>query len=182
MSADSLKHPGDRMMIVNGPSDLTPTEKNVMVALAYHDGPGGCRPTLDRLAALLGMNRFTVSDHLNNIRKKGYLWWRRGRYGNVYHIKYDNPAVREILTAGHNSDVGKSPTSGNNSDVGDSPILDVGESPTQTGIEPESIPPLYPPRKQGGAVSRKRRRGKQGTLDITAQAVHELLTNYENEE
>ena len=50
--------PGDRMLAVLGMDDLTPTEIIVLTALSYHDGPGGCRPSIERLGGILGMNRF----------------------------------------------------------------------------------------------------------------------------
>ena len=65
MSTDLL--PGDRMLAVLSLPDLTATEENVMVALAFHDGPGGCKPSIERLAGLLNIQRVTVNEHLKNM-------------------------------------------------------------------------------------------------------------------
>ena len=91
--------PGDRMLAVLSMDDLTPTEIIVLVALAFHDGPGGCRPSIDRLGGILGMNRFKVSNYLSAIREKGRIGWRKTQRRNEYTIFYSHPAVRKILTA-----------------------------------------------------------------------------------
>ena len=87
------------MLTVLGMDDLTPTEINVLAALVYHDGPGGCRPSIERLDGILGMNRFKVQNYINSIRDKGRVDWRKGQRSNEYTIIYDRPAVRKILTA-----------------------------------------------------------------------------------
>ena len=91
--------PGDRMLSVLGMDDLTPTEIIVLTAVSYHDGPGGCRPSIERLGGLLGMNRFKISNYLSAIREKGRIDWRKTQRGNEYTIFYSHPAVRKILTA-----------------------------------------------------------------------------------
>ena len=87
------------MLSVLGMDDLTPTEIIVLTALSYHDGPGGCRPSIERLGGILGMNRFKVSNYLSAIREKGRIDWRKTQRGNEYSIFYDRPAVRKNLTA-----------------------------------------------------------------------------------
>ena len=120
------------MLRVLSMSDLTPTQKNVLAALASFDGPGGAYPSLDTLAAMLKMNRYQVSDHLSAIKSKGRVVWRKGQRRNNYTIFYDNPAVGKTPTA-KNTQTGKNP----NPAVGKSPVSAVGESPTQTGIKQE---------------------------------------------
>ena len=120
------------MLRVLGMSDLTPTQKNVLAALASFDGPGGAYPSLDTLAAMLKMNRYQVSDHLSAIKSKGRVVWRKGQRRNNYTIFYDNPAVGKTPTA-ENTKTGKNP----NPAVGKSPVSAVGGSPTLTGIKQE---------------------------------------------
>ena len=98
MGQESKRLPGDRMLDCLGMDDLTPTEIVVITALAYHDG-GCCRPSIERLGGILGMNRFKVSNYLSAIRDKGRIDWRKTQRGNEYTIFYDRPAVRNILTA-----------------------------------------------------------------------------------
>ena len=128
---------------------LTPTEKNVLAVLAWHDGPGGCRPSIERLAGLLRTNRYAVADHLNSLKKKGRVDWKRGQSTNKYTIFYDILTVGDLPTVKENPAVGESPTVKENLTVGESPQLTVGESPTRTGIEPEYIPPCIPPASRG---------------------------------
>ena len=153
-------NPGDRMLSIYSMANLTPTEKNVAAVLAYCDGPGGCKPSLDWLGEKLGMNRYTVSAHLNSIKEKGRITWKRGKSTNIYTIFYP------VLT------VGDSLTVKENLTVGDSPNLTVGDSPTQRESIREDLPPVVPP---GG---QRRRKGKQGTLDITAETVARLRGKY----
>ena len=148
MSADPLKHSGDRMLSVLRMTGLTPTEKNVLAVLAWHDGPGGCHPSIERLAGLLRTNRYAVADHLNSLKKKGRVDWKRWQSTNNYTIYYDN------LT------VGESPTVKENLTVGESPQLTVGESPTRTGIEPELLPPPASPPQAGGSGELEKTTGK----------------------
>ena len=140
-------------------------ENKIMVILAYFDGPGGCWPSHDLLAELLGIKRVTVLEHLKNIREKGFLSWKKRQRSNVYSLNYDNPAVRKFLTA---------ETTEKNPAVRKFPRPAVRKFLTGTGIEQESIPPL-PPRERGGRV----RRRKQDTLDVTANAVVSLLNEKE---
>lgn len=126
------QYPGDRMLAVLGMDDLTPTEINVMAALAYHDGPGSCRPSIERLGGILGMNRFKVSNYLSAIREKGRIDWRKTQRGNEYTIFYAIPAVRKIHTAENNnpavrefnsSAVRKSLTQRERREEGKSPVI-----------------------------------------------------------
>ena len=80
--------PADRMLAVQGMRELWHAERTVLSVLAWHDGPGGARPSIDRIAKLAGMSRFRVVDHLKSIRRKGRVDWVRGRTVNVYTIAY----------------------------------------------------------------------------------------------
>lgn len=80
--------PGDRMMACMGMSDLTPCERIVMAALAYHDGNGGCHPSMERLAGCAGMNRFTVNNHINGLVEKGRVVKQGGKTVNRYALHY----------------------------------------------------------------------------------------------
>ena len=148
------------MLRVLGMSDLTPTQKNVLAALASFDGPGGAYPSLDTLAAMLKMNRYQVSDHLSAIRSKGRVVWRKGQRRNNYTIFYDNPAVGKTPTA-ENTKTGKNP----NPAVGKSPVSAVGESPTLTGIKQEYKP-------EGGASFEIPKSGSNGSARQELEKPH----------
>ena len=119
--------PGDRMLPVMAMSDLTPTEKNLLAVLAWHDGPGGCFPSIDTLADSTNANRYQVSDHIKSLEDKGRIRRQRWRSTNRYTIFYDNPTVGDFPTVKENLTVGKSP------------VLTVGNFPTQTRMEPEEL-------------------------------------------
>ena len=101
--------PGDRMLSVLGIYDLTHAERCLMAALAYHDGPGGCHPSIERLAGILHIHRITLYEHLKKIRDKGYLQWEHGQSANVYTLVYEPLTVRETQTLKENPTVRKSP-------------------------------------------------------------------------
>lgn len=92
--------PGDRMLAVQGMSDLTHAERTVLSVIAWHDGPGTAFPSVERIAEKAGgMHRTTVIDHRNALRDKGRLSWRKGQRGSIYTIDYgDAFIVRESLT------------------------------------------------------------------------------------
>ena len=96
--------PGDRMRSVLSLSDLTATEKNVMVALAYHDGPGGCKPSIEALAGTLNIHRITLYEHLKSIREKGYLSWQKWQSTNLYTLVYEPLTVRKFQTVKESAD------------------------------------------------------------------------------
>ena len=92
--------PGDRMLAVQGMSDLTHAERTVLSIIAWHDGPGTAYPSVERIAEKAGgMHRLTVIDHRNALRDKGRLSWRKGQRGSIYTINYgDVFIVRNSLT------------------------------------------------------------------------------------
>ena len=98
MADNSKPLPGDRMLAVLSLADLTATEKNVMVALAFHDGPGGCKPSIERLAGILNIHRVTLYEHLKKIREKGYLSWQKWQSSNLYTLVYEPLTVRKFQT------------------------------------------------------------------------------------
>ena len=112
------------MINVLGMADLTPTEKTVLAALAYHDGVE-CYPSMETLGNYLRMHRRKISAYLSAIKSKGRVTWKHSQHRNIYTIHYDNPTVCKTHTLEENPTVWKLPTS------------TVWESHTQTGKEPE---------------------------------------------
>ena len=53
---------GDRMLWANGLRFLNPNERTVLVAVAYHDGPGGAYPSHKLLMAETGLGRSAVAE------------------------------------------------------------------------------------------------------------------------
>ena len=80
--------PADRMLAVQGMGDLTHAERTVLTVITWHDGPGGARPSLERIAELAGVRRSTVADHVKALRGKGRLTWSHGRHVNEYTVRY----------------------------------------------------------------------------------------------
>ena len=80
--------PGDRMLAIQAMRDLTHAERTVLTCIAWHDGPGGARPSLERIAELAGMRRSTVVEHVKAIIAKGRITATRGRHTNTYTVWY----------------------------------------------------------------------------------------------
>ena len=88
--------PADRMMDALGATDLTPMERIVFAAIAYHDGPGGARPSAGKLALKLQISRGAVFAYIKALERKGRLKRRRGKHANHYDLSYARPQCREI--------------------------------------------------------------------------------------
>ena len=131
----------DRMLAVLGMADLTPHEKVVGAALAWHDGPGGCHPSILTVSELVNLHRATVTRHMRSMKKKGRLSSkRRGQKFNYYVINYGVPDVAPVVTSEAVPDVA----------LGDARCSttvtsDVAPVATQTGIEQEY-------KQEGGAL------------------------------
>ena len=146
---------------------LTFGEKSVLALLAYCDGPGQSWPSYGWLADQLGIHRGRVIKFVQQLKAKGVVTVKRGRHTNIFTIDYSKADCPE------NQDTEKSGVS-----VPKNDSFTVPKNGTQTGIEPDlnRNPPL-PPRERGG----HRRRRKQGTLDVTAEAVMSLLNESDKE-
>ena len=88
--------PGDRMLAVLGMDDLTHAERCVMAALAYHDGSGGCYPSITTLAYYLNTKHWNISAHLDRLEKKGRIRRHKTQRVNKYILFYDSPCSQEI--------------------------------------------------------------------------------------
>ena len=125
------ERPGDRMNAVISMTDLTPTERLLLSALAFHDGPGGAHPSAASLAERFGISRDSVFGHLKRIVAKGRLTRLRGKHANTYEIAYDpRPHCREIPDS-----VGRNVT---RHSVGKLPAT-VSGNPRHEPEEPEAI-------------------------------------------
>lgn len=124
------------MLRVLGMGDLTPHEKIVLAALAYHDGPGGCYPSIQTVADYVNLHRATVTRHIRTMKKKGLLTSkRRGQKFNQYTINYGVPDVTPVATSEKRVNV--TDTSPRCS----TPVTsDVAPAATQTGSKPEYKP------------------------------------------
>ena len=66
--------PHDRMMAVNAMHDLTHAERTILSRLAYRDGPGGCRPSAERLRMEAGgLSRQRIFEILKSLERKGRI-------------------------------------------------------------------------------------------------------------
>ena len=84
--------PADRMLRCLRMPGLTGNEVRVLLALAYHDGPGGCWPADDTIATKSGLkHRSAVVTARNGLRRKGRLRWVHGQRVNTYEIAYGQP-------------------------------------------------------------------------------------------
>ena len=74
------------MLRALGDRGVSPSERIVLAAIAYHDGPGGARPGVDRLADVTGMGRRTLFTHLASLEAKERIERRQTRGTNRYRI------------------------------------------------------------------------------------------------
>ena len=88
--------PHDRMMAVNAMHDLTHAERTMLSCLAYRDGPGGCRPSAERLRTEAGgLSRGRVFDILTSLENKGRITRKKRRGPSQYTIRYGPPPSSE---------------------------------------------------------------------------------------
>ena len=86
--------PADRMLTVNAMTGLTPNERCVLAAIAYHDGPGTAYPSDKRIIEVTPLRyRGSVFDARKGLEKKGRLKWVNGQNTNIYAIAYGVPFV-----------------------------------------------------------------------------------------
>lgn len=129
------------MLAVQGMCELTHAERTVLSVIAWHDGRGGCWPSLERIAELAGgMHRSTVVEHRAELRRKGRLSWRRGQRGSIYTIAYRDGFHRQGIPDDGNGRP-EIPSSGNS----DIPLSGNSDShrqgiPDGNGIEPTREP------------------------------------------
>ena len=121
---------GERMLAVQGMSDLTHAERTVLSCIAYHDGPGGSYPSIDQLCAECGgISRQRMFSLLKSIKGKGRLSWRRTRRGpNVYTVHYYLDVTENVTSRKTTLDVTETKT------------LEVTESVTGPGSKQEGHP------------------------------------------
>lgn len=106
--------PAERMMAVNAMAGLTPTERSVLVAIAYHDGPGGAHPTAATLGKECGgLAGRTVRGHIAKMVERGVLTKHKGRRGDHYSINYewclDRPTTGQSENLRRGAQTGRKP-------------------------------------------------------------------------
>lgn len=104
--------PADRMLLVLGMDDLTHAEKCVMAALAYHDGKGGCYPSLPALSGHLSTKQWNVSAHLDKLEEKGRIKRQKTQTVNQYILFYDRPCFQAIPESTNDIGFQENPSSG----------------------------------------------------------------------
>ena len=88
--------PHERMLAVQRMEDLTHAERTILSCLAYRDGPGGCRPSAERLRIESGgLSRAWVFEILKSLEHKGRITRRKRRGANLYTIQYGTPIPSE---------------------------------------------------------------------------------------
>ncbi|MCY3671538.1 MAG: helix-turn-helix domain-containing protein, partial [Alphaproteobacteria bacterium] len=81
--------PGERMIAAIAAVHLGDmTRRAVLLCLAYRDGRGGSRPSVDEIAERLGKSAATVHRHLNALREAGAVWWRQSRGASRYVLNW----------------------------------------------------------------------------------------------
>ena len=109
-----LDHSGERMMAVLAMAGLTPTERLVLGAIAFHDGPGGAHPTAATLGKECGgLAGRTVRGHIAKMVERGVLTKHKGRRGDRYSINYewrfDRPATGQSENLRRGVQTGRKP-------------------------------------------------------------------------
>lgn len=97
------ERPADRMMAVLAMSGLSATERLVLGAIAFHDGPGGARPTAATLGTECGgMAASTVRGHIAKMVARGVLTKKKGQRGDSYSIAYEWRSDRSVTEHSEN--------------------------------------------------------------------------------
>ena len=146
------------MLAVLGMPDLSAAEKNVLAALAWYDGPGGCYPSMKTIAYDTNLNRVTVNKHIQNIKKKGRLIIKSDQRPNRYKIIYDSDSVTPVATLIEPEQAAFDPDS-------ETPVATDSETPVatrtrrtrrtrRTGIREEQENPGYQERNVSTAKTR----------------------------
>lgn len=82
------ERPADRMMAVLA-MPLSHRQARVLAAIAFHDGEGGARPSLARIAREAGLkHRTRAADTVAELEGLGVLKRRRGKHANTYEVDY----------------------------------------------------------------------------------------------
>ena len=97
---------GDRMLWANGLRFLNPNERTVLVAVAYHDGPGGAYPSHKLLMAETGLGRSAVWKAITGLIGRGMLSRTRRQGSNLYAVDYIStvPTARTLEPNFHSPD------------------------------------------------------------------------------
>ena len=94
---------GDRMLWANGLRFLHPNERAILVALAYHDGPGGAFPSAELIATETGISRSAVWKAIAGLIDQGMVARKRRQTSNIYILSYGStvPANRTVEPNSH---------------------------------------------------------------------------------
>ena len=80
--------PAERMMTVLA-MPLSHRQARVLAVIAYHDGPGGARPSLAKIACEAGLkHRARASETVGELVDLGVLKRRHGKHANTYEVIY----------------------------------------------------------------------------------------------
>ena len=142
---------GERMMAVLAMAGLTPTERLVLGAIAFRDGPGGAHPTVATLGRECGgLAGRTVRGHIAKMVERRVLTKHKGRRGDRYSIDYEWRSDR--------------PTTGQSENL---------QRGAQTGRKPDARPADDRPVNRKEPEKRKRA-GRQATKAATRSAIKSL--------
>ena len=143
--------PGERMMAVLAMTGLTPTERLVLGALAFHDGPGGAHPTAATLGKECGgLAERTVRGHVAKMVERGVLTKHKGQRGDRYSINYewrlDRPATGQSENLRRGAQTGRKPDA---RPAGDRPVNrkepeGTAPAPPGRGAVPSPTPDIEP--------------------------------------
>lgn len=146
--------PGERMMAVLA-MPLSHRQARVLAVIANHDGPGGARPSLARIAREAGLkHRARAAETVAELENLGVLERQRGKHANTYKVIY---AWRPQCPGTPDSETATPQCPVKPDSVGDAPIrhsvrdsrTTVSAFPGHEPEEPEGTAPAPPGR---GAV------------------------------
>ena len=90
---------GERMLSVQGMTDLTHAERTFVSVLAYHDGPKGCYPAISTVAKIIGVSLTRAKELLKSVKDKGRVQVKqRRRQTGIFTIHYDAPLLEVLET------------------------------------------------------------------------------------
>ena len=165
------ERPADRMMAVLACPWLAPARARVVAVLAFHDGTGGARLGLRRIAREAGLaHKRNAENLLKAAREDGVIDWQAGtgKAPNAYSIDY------EALARARPSGALSAPLDGEVSD----PVVARSDAPSGalSAPKPEEPESLYdggaaaPPAAGGATRSQGLSTGKAESVAATATA------------
>lgn len=124
---------------------LTTSERFVLVAMANHDGDGGCWPAIATLARYTGLSERQIQRCITALEAAGYVTRHIGE-GGTQHTRNDRRPTRYTLHLRGDTHVAPSPN-------GVTSTTQRGDTHDANGVTPTSPEPSYEPSLEPSAAA-----------------------------